>query len=200
MDFQVFARIGRLEHADPVGVLAADIGLARADVHDVRIRGRNRDGSNRPDGNSLVRDREPCAPGIHGFPHAPTHRAHVERVRLLRVACHRVAATAAHGSYVAPLQAAEQTGRILRCGCALLRLQHTRQAACGSAARPIQVTNNRDVAKNCDATRISCSGRSKEGKSMVSGTPLDAVIYGVLQETLSRWPRTQTGWISPAPG
>ena len=52
------ARVGGFEHADAVGVLAADIGLAGADIDDVRVRGSHRDGADGADRDALVADRE----------------------------------------------------------------------------------------------------------------------------------------------
>ena len=47
------ARVGGFEHADAIGVLAADIRLAGADIDDVRVRGSDGDGADRADRDAL---------------------------------------------------------------------------------------------------------------------------------------------------
>ena len=84
------ARVGGFEHADAVGVLAADVGLAGAHVDDVGIRRRYRDGADGADGNALVGDGEPGAAGVLGLPDAAAHRAQIEGVGLVGVAGHGV--------------------------------------------------------------------------------------------------------------
>ncbi len=113
------AGVGGFEHADAVGVLAADVGLAGADVDDVGIGGSDGDGSDGADGDAgggIVGDGEPGAAGVFGLPDAAADGAHVEGVGLRGVAGDAVGAAAAHGADVAPVQAGEQLCGILL-GC-----------------------------------------------------------------------------------
>ena len=80
------AGIGGLEHADAVGVLAADVGLAGADVDDVGIGRSHGDGADGADGNAFVGDGKPGAAGVLGLPHAAADRAEIKGVRLVGVA------------------------------------------------------------------------------------------------------------------
>ena len=104
------ARVGGFEHADAIGVLAADIGLAGADVDDVRIRRGHGDGADRADRNALIGDGIPRAAGVFGLPHAAADGAEIEGVGLIGVAGDGIRASAAHGTDVAP-----DAGR--RAGC-----------------------------------------------------------------------------------
>ena len=114
------AGVGGFVHADAVGVLAADIGLAGADVDDIGIRRRHRDGADRADGNALVGDGEPGAAGVLGLPHAAADGAEIEGVGLVGVAGDAIRASAAHGADVAPAQTGQQAAGILAPGAHLL--------------------------------------------------------------------------------
>ena len=108
------ALIGGLVHAVAVGVLAADVGLAGADVDDVGVRRGDGDGADGADGNAVCRrDGEPGAAGVFGLPDAAADGAEVEGVGLAGNAGDAVGAASAHGSDVAPVQAVEQSLRIL---------------------------------------------------------------------------------------
>ena len=68
------ARVGRFEETDPIGVLAANIRLARPDINNARIRWRDRDGADGADRNScdgIVGNGKPCAPEFSVFQTPP---------------------------------------------------------------------------------------------------------------------------------
>ncbi len=122
------AGVGGFEDADAIRVLAANIRLACAHVDDVGISGCDGDGSNGADRDALVGNGEPGPPRIDGLPHTTADRSHVKRVGLARIAGDGIAAAAAHGTDVAPLQAAEKVGAILRRGGGRLRRHRARQS------------------------------------------------------------------------
>ena len=110
------SRIGRLEYADPVRVLVANVGLAGTDVDDVRVGWSDGNGADGTDGNSslgIVGNRKPGAAGVLGLPDASTHRARVKRIGLRCVSGYGIGSSAAHGANVAPLQAGEQVRWVL---------------------------------------------------------------------------------------
>ncbi len=80
------AGVGGFEHADAVGVLAADIGLAGADIDDVRVRGRHRNGADGADGDALIADGKPGAAGVFGLPDAAADGAEIKGVGLVGIA------------------------------------------------------------------------------------------------------------------
>ena len=114
------ARVGGFVHAVAVGVLAADIDLAGADVHNVGVGWRHFHGAYGADRNALVGDGAPGVAGVFGLPNAAAHRAEVEGVGLAGVAGDAVSAAAAHGTYVAPFETGEQAIGILIDGSGLL--------------------------------------------------------------------------------
>ena len=63
------AGVGGLPHAVAERCVLARGGLAGADVDDVRVRGRYRDGANRPERARAVEDRRPHVAAVGGLPH-----------------------------------------------------------------------------------------------------------------------------------
>src|ERR1700722_6423765 len=119
--FPCLACIRGFEDADAIGVLAANIRLARTDVDNVGVGGRNRDGSDGADGYALIADGEPGASCIVGLPYSTANRAHVESVWLTGASGDSVASATAHRTDVAPLQATEHLDGILGHGHGFLR-------------------------------------------------------------------------------
>ena len=107
------ARVGRFEHSDAVGMLRANIRLARADIHNVWIRRSNRNRADGADGNALIRNRNPRPAGIFRFPNASANGAEVECVRLVGMARYSVGSPSAHRPDVPPHQSGEQAGNVL---------------------------------------------------------------------------------------
>ena len=64
------ACVGRLEETNAVGVLAADVRLAGADVDHIGIGRRDRNGADGADGNALVGDGKPGAAAVFSLPDA----------------------------------------------------------------------------------------------------------------------------------
>ena len=91
------ARVGGLEHADAVGVLAADIGLAGADVDHIGIRRSHRDGADGADRNAFVGDGRPGAAGVLGLPDAAAHRAEIKGIGLAGMTGDAISPSAAQG-------------------------------------------------------------------------------------------------------
>jgi hypothetical protein len=134
------AGVSGFEDTDAVGVLAADVGLAGADVDDVRIRGCDGDRSDRADGDAgerIVGDGEPGAACVFGLPETTADRAHVEGVGLCDVARDRIGSTSAHGTDVTPMKAREHLCGILL-GCERKsegkRKRRDDETACGGHA------------------------------------------------------------------
>src|SRR6185312_769039 len=100
--------IDGFEDADAVGMLAADIGLARAHINDVRVRRRNRDRSDGADGNALITDGKPCAAGVFCLPDAAANGTHIEGVGLAWNTGDGVRPAAAHRTHIPPFQSAEE--------------------------------------------------------------------------------------------
>ena len=92
----------RFVHAIAKRNVAANAGLARAHVNDVRIGGRDRNRSDR--GNRLlVEKRRPGEPAVRRLPHAAGHRAEIIDIRLTRDARHSQHAPAAERPHQPPL-------------------------------------------------------------------------------------------------
>ena len=62
------ACVGGFVHADAVGILAANVGFARANVNHTRIRSSDGDRFDRPDGDAFIGNRIPGAAGVLGLP------------------------------------------------------------------------------------------------------------------------------------
>jgi hypothetical protein len=114
------ARIHGFEHADAVGILAADVGLAGAHVNNVGVGGRHRNGADGTDRNAFVGDGKPGTAGVFGLPHAAANGTGIKGVGLAGVARDGVRASAAQGADVAPTQAGQQAAGILTRGVRLL--------------------------------------------------------------------------------
>jgi len=97
--------VGRLVHAVAVRNLRPHVGLAGADVDDVRVGRRNADRTDRRDW-LRVEDRVPRPSGVRRLPDAAADRTEVERVRLSRNAADAVDPAAAERPDAAPPQAA----------------------------------------------------------------------------------------------
>ena len=97
-----------LRHPDAVarGRITANITLAAAHPDDIRIRGRDRNGSNRT-AEVLVRRRLPGGAAVGGLEDAATHRSHIVLVGPLIRAGHRDRPTAAERANLAPAHADE---------------------------------------------------------------------------------------------
>ncbi len=107
------AGIRRFEHADSIRVLAADVRLTGSDINNIRVRRRHRDRADRANRNAFIRDREPSVSRVLRFPHTAADGAHIERIRLIRMACDAIGSTATQRSHVAPCQARQHTRRKL---------------------------------------------------------------------------------------
>src|SRR5581483_228265 len=101
------AGIGRLVHSVAVRDLRPHVGLARADVHGVGLRRRDRHRADRRD-RLAVEDRLPRAAGVDRLPDAAADRAEVEDVDLPRHAGDAVDAAAAERADEAPAKARVQ--------------------------------------------------------------------------------------------
>ena len=115
------ARIRGLKHANTVRMLTADVGLARANVDNVRIRRSHGDRTDRANRYALIGDRKPCPARILGLPHAAPNRAEIKRIRLVGMAGNSIRASSAHGTHFAPVQTSQQVARVLGHGSHLLR-------------------------------------------------------------------------------
>ncbi len=123
-----FSPVGRLEHPDSIGMLAANIRLARTDINDVGVRRRHCDRANRADGNAFIGNRHPGAPRIFGLENASAHRPHVKSVRLARVPRNAERSPSTHRPDVAPSQSGKQRRGILRLLRQDLERDESRQA------------------------------------------------------------------------
>ena len=94
-------------HAVAVRDVRAHVGLARTDVENARVRGRDRERADRRDG-LTVEDRLPGASGVPALPHAAADRAEVEVLGLSRHARDREHAPAAERAREAPVHVREQ--------------------------------------------------------------------------------------------
>ena len=80
--------VGRTEHALPLGDVRAHVCLARSDVENLRSRRRDRQRTDRPDGDA-IEDRIPRPTGIACLPNTAVHRPKVEMQRRIARAGHR---------------------------------------------------------------------------------------------------------------
>jgi hypothetical protein len=108
-----FAGVGRFVDAVARGQVAAQAGLAHADVHHVRIRRGDRDRADRAAADESVRHVVPRQPGIVGFPHAAAGGAHVVHERQRRDPGHRRDPAAPERTDVAPSQRGVEIRRLL---------------------------------------------------------------------------------------
>ena len=116
------AGIDRLVDAVAVREVAAEAGLAHADVDHARVRRRDRDGADRAGLHVAVGDRAPGDAAIVGLPDAAAGGAHVVDVRLTGNAGHRGDAAAAVRTDAAPAERLEQRRAIgMRIGRAVAR-------------------------------------------------------------------------------
>ena len=116
------APVRRAIHAVAVRDVRAHVGLARADVEDARVRGRDGDRADRRD-RLAVEDRLPRAARVLGLPDAAADGAEVEVIRLPRHARDREHAPAAKRAGEPPLHAGEKA-RVERLGQEPRRRRH----------------------------------------------------------------------------
>jgi hypothetical protein len=100
------------------GHAVALVGLAHADVHDVRIRGIEGDGAHRAHLELAVTDRQPVLTGILGLPQTTGGHAEPEDLIVGRVAHHRGAPPTYRRTHVAPFEGLEFGTRVCRDGWA----------------------------------------------------------------------------------
>ena len=158
--------VGGPVHAVAVGDVRAHVGLARADVEDLRVRRRDRDRSDRGD-RLAVEDRLPGAAGVLALPDSAADRAEVEVVRLARHARRRDRAPAAERADHPPVHPGEERRveglrrRSPRCR----RTQHSEKKKTSSqdspprginvmvSALPYRTSSGRDLVSSCHPER-----------------------------------------------
>src|ERR1700757_4422092 len=98
-----FARVRRFVDTVSDRQIGAVQSLATADVDDVRLRGRDRDGANRAR-RLIIKDGIPGTPEVGRLPYAAVHGSDVEDVRLAGNAGDGARATSAKRADVAPAE------------------------------------------------------------------------------------------------
>ena len=105
------AGVGGLVHAVAHGEVGPDDSRAGADVDDVGVRRRHRDGANRA-GGLVVEERRPGGAVVGGAPDAAVVEADVEHVGLARRTGERPRASGPRGSDRAPMHLGGDVGRL----------------------------------------------------------------------------------------